>query len=287
MHHILLKISMLLFALPLAADPIGDGVDDLPLFDAHVHYNTDAWEPYPPATVIELMDNAGVTMALVSSTPDEGTIKLYKFAPNRIVPEVRPYHGGWGASNWMRSPDMIEYITERLASYPHAGIGEFHVHSVGSKDEPMLIEIAKLAARENVLVHIHSEHEPVESVYQVEPDLRVIWAHAGMSSPPEVIERMMDIYPTLYADLSYREHEILGADGIEPEWEQLLTKHSDRFMIGSDTWANDQWKNYKGLIVDNRRWLRHFPRELAEKFAFKNAEQLFGVKVSKEQLGTR
>jgi len=278
---------MLLFALPLAADPIGDGVDDLPLFDAHVHYNTDAWEPYPPATVIELMDNAGVTMALVSSTPDEGTIKLYKFAPNRIVPEVRPYHGGWGASNWMRSPDMIEYITERLASYPHAGIGEFHVHSVGSKDEPMLIEIAKLAARENVLVHIHSEHEPVESVYQVEPDLRVIWAHAGMSSPPEVIERMMDIYPTLYADLSYREHEILGADGIEPEWEQLLTKHSDRFMIGSDTWANDQWKNYKGLIVDNRRWLRHFPRELAEKFAFKNAEQLFGVKVSKEQLGTR
>lgn len=287
MRYFLLTMSLIISCFSLAADPIGDGVNGLPLFDAHVHYKKEAWEPYPPATVIELMDNAGVAMALVSSTPDEGTIKLYEFAPGRIIPEVRPYHGEWGSSNWMRYPDMIEYITKRLESYPHVGIGEFHVHSVGSKDEPMLIQIARLAARKNVLVHIHSDHEPVEALYQVEPKLRVIWAHAGMSSPPEVIERMMDTYPTLYADLSYREHEILGADGIEPEWEHLLTKHADRFMIGSDTWVNDQWKNYKGLITDNRRWLRHFPRALAEKFAYKNAEQLFGVKVKKEQLGTR
>ena len=287
MRYFLLAMSLIISSYPLAADPIGDDVNDLPMFDAHMHYKQEAWERYPPTHVIELMDKAGVAMALVSSTPDEGTIKLYKFAPSRIIPEMRPYHGDWGSSNWMRSPDMIDYITKRLETYPHVGIGEFHVHSVGSKDRPLLIEIAKLAARKEVLVHIHSDHESVESLFQAEPGLTVIWAHAGMSSPPEVIERMMDSYPTLYADLSYREHEILGADGIEPEWERVLTKHADKFMVGSDTWVNDQWENYKGLIIDNRRWLRHFPRALAEKFAYKNAEKLFGIKVTKEQLGSR
>lgn len=57
---------------------IGEVFQALPLFDAHIHYKEPAWEPYPPATVVELMDESGVAMALVSSTPDEGTIKLWR-----------------------------------------------------------------------------------------------------------------------------------------------------------------------------------------------------------------
>ena len=79
-------ISAVLAVTPVVADPFGDGVDHLPIFDAHVHYKEPAWGPYPPGTVIELMDKSGVAMALVSSTPDDGTIKLYEYAPNRIVP---------------------------------------------------------------------------------------------------------------------------------------------------------------------------------------------------------
>lgn len=88
--------------------PIGDAVKVLPLFDAHVHYSEEAWAPYPPATVLELMDKSGVAMALVSSTPDDDTIKLWRFAPNRIVPELRPYHGGAGHSNWTRVEGMVD-----------------------------------------------------------------------------------------------------------------------------------------------------------------------------------
>ena len=278
-------IAVMLVAQPLVADPIGDDAKELPIFDAHVHYKEPAWGPYPPGTVIELMNKAGVAMALVSSTPDDGTIMLYEHAPNRIIPEVRPYHGGWGSSNWTRSPDMIDYLRDRLDTYPHVGIGEFHVHSIDKTDDAFLRQVASLAAERKMLIHVHSDENAVQFFYDVEPDLTIIWAHAGMSSPPDMIKGMMDKYQTLYADLSYREHEILGADDIEPAWKKLLTKHSDRFMVGSDTWANEQWANYVGLITDNRRWVEHFPRGLAEKFAYKNAEKLFGIKVSKDLIG--
>ncbi|MEK9671873.1 MAG: hypothetical protein VW268_05135 [Rhodospirillaceae bacterium] len=59
-----------------------------------MHYKEEAWAQFPEKTAIELMDKTGVAMALVSSTPDEGTIRLLAYAPNRVVPEIRPYHGG-------------------------------------------------------------------------------------------------------------------------------------------------------------------------------------------------
>ena len=80
--------------------PIGDAVEKLPIFDAHMHYKEPAWGPYPVEDIIELMDKSTVAMALVSSSPDEGTIMLWEYAPNRIVPELRPYHGNVGSSNW-------------------------------------------------------------------------------------------------------------------------------------------------------------------------------------------
>jgi len=287
-RHIAAMVFAWALAVPVQADPIGDDVDHLPVFDAHMHYKEPAWGPYPPGTVIELMDKAGVAMALVSSTPDEGTIKLFEYAPNRIVPELRPYHGGWGSSNWSRAPDMLDYIRGRLNSYPHVGIGEFHVHSIDPSDDAFLRQVAKLAAERNVLIHVHTdEAETVEFFYAAAPELTIIWAHAGMSASPKVVGKLMDKYDTLYADLSYREHEILGAEDIEPDWKQVLTRHSDRFMVGSDTWANEQWENYVGLINDNRRWISLFPKDLAEKFAYKNAEKLFGIKVDKAQIGTR
>lgn len=269
--------------------PIGDGAKDLPIFDAHVHYKEPAWGPYPPGTVIELMDRSGVAMALVSSTPDEGTIKLYEYAPNRIVPEVRPYHGGYGSSNWTSFDGMFDYIRGRMDKYPHVGIGEFHLHDVAAADEGLLRQIAKLAAERGALLHIHSGAEPVSFMYVIDPGLTIIWAHAGMSEPPSVIGPMMDKHPRLFADLSYREWEILRGEGgtLNPEWKALLEKHADRFMVGTDTWVNEQWAQYGDLVAMNRAWLAQFPKDLAEGFAYKNAEKLFKKKVTRGLIGTR
>jgi hypothetical protein len=270
------------------AKHIGKDVATLPLFDAHIHYKEPAWGPYPPATVLQLMDKSGVAMALVSSTPDEGTIKLWRYAPNRIVPELRPYHGNAGSSNWTKAPGMFDYLMKRLDDYPHEGIGEFHLHNVDPRDEVLLGKIAEQAISRDIYIHVHSGKEPVQLLFSLEPKLKIIWAHAGMSEPAEVVEEMMAAHKTLYADTSFREGDILAShDTIDPAWRRVLERFSDRFMVGSDTWVNGQWARYEEIIAVNRQWLSRFPRPIAEKIAFKNAERLFGRTIKKRLIGQR
>ena len=152
----LIGLITALLTAPLTADEIGEAIKDIPIFDAHVHYKEPAWDAYPVETVIELMDKSGVAMALVSSTPDEGTIRLWQHAPNRIVPELRPYHGSAGSSNWTKSEGMLAYIKKRLEAYPHEGIGEFHIHRLDATDEPLLKSITAMALKRSIPIHIHS-----------------------------------------------------------------------------------------------------------------------------------
>ena len=262
---------------------IGDEVQSLPLFDAHIHYKEPAWQPYPPETVIELMDKSGVHMGLVSSTPDEGTIRLWKHAPDRIVPELRPYHGDAGSSNWTKAPGMSDYLEQRLNEYPHEGIGEFHLHRVDLDDRAFLKKVTDMAYERDIYIHVHSGAAPVELLFSLEPKLKIIWAHAGMTESAEVVDKMMAKHEKLWADTSFRETDILQQDGkIDPEWRSVLETWSDRFMIGSDTWVNSQWESYSEIIAINRRWLSQFSREHAEMFAYKNAERLFKRKLVSE-----
>lgn len=268
--------------------PIGEAIKSVPIFDAHVHYKQPAWGPFPPQTVIEMMDRNGVAMALVSSTPDAGTIRLWKFAPKRIIPELRPYHDSAGSSNWTKAEGMAAYLRERLAKYPHRGIGEFHIHSLDPADEPLLRDVTQMAVERKIPIHIHSGATAVDLLYRLAPSLTVIWAHAGMTEPARVVEAMMEKYATLHADTSYRERDILsGADTIDPDWRSVIVRFQDRFMVGSDTWVNSQWENYDALIALNRAWLSLFPRGIAEKIAFRNAERLFGRKIDRTLLGQR
>ncbi|MDJ0614176.1 MAG: amidohydrolase family protein [Rhizobiaceae bacterium] len=267
--------------------PIGKDVVNLPIFDAHIHYKKEAWGPFPPDEVMRLMDENNVAMGLVSSTPDEGTIKLFEHAPNRIVPELRPYHGAWGSSNWMDAPDMEAYLEQRLADHPHEGIGEFHVRQMETANRPLLEKVAAMAKARDIPIHIHSDDQPVRLLYEIEPSLTIIWAHAGMISPPQMVMEMFETYSTLYADTSYREGDILRSGGIDPEWLKVIRKFPDRLMVGTDTWVNGQWDRYGDLVKFNRVWLSYLPRKTAEMIAYKNAEKLFKRKVSLEQIGKR
>lgn len=269
-------------------DYIGDEIAELPIFDAHMHYNDRAWDPVSPKAVLKVMDQSGVAMALVSSTPDEGTLMLLDFAPNRIVPELRPYHGEVDSTNWTRLPDMFEYLSKRLAIHAYEGIGEFHLHEVTTEDKTLLRQIAAIAIERDLLIHVHSGKAPVDLLYAIEPELRIIWAHAGMVEPAKVVEGMMARYGSLYADTSYRESDIMNEDGtIDADWRRVIERFPDRFMIGSDTWANSQWAEYRDVIEVNRKWLSQFSRSIAESVAYNNAERLFKRKVSSQLFGTR
>lgn len=284
-------LAMAVTTPPALADgdhPIGDAVHELPLFDAHIHYKEPAWEQYPVESIIEMMDRNGVAMGLVSSTPDEGTIMLWEYAPNRIVPELRPYHGNAGSSNWAKAPDMEAYLEERLAAYPHEGIGEFHIHRLDQMDEPLFRKVIEMAKARDIFLHVHSGTEPIRWLYSLDADVKIIWAHAGLGERAGAVFELLNDYPELIADTSLREYAILGSgDNLDPEWRKIIMTFQDRLMIGSDTWVNGQWDDYDAIMASNRAWLAKLPRNVAEKIAYRNAERLFGREISMDLIGKR
>ena len=268
--------------------PIGEAIKDVPIFDAHIHYKSPAWNEYPVSSIIELMDKSGVAMGLVSSSPDEGTIMLLEYAPNRVVPELRPYHAGANSSNWPKVLNMDTYLEERLEKYPHEGIGEFHIHRLDTADEPFFRKVVAMAKARDIVVHVHSGPEPIRWLYGLDKDIKIIWAHAGLGEAASEVYKLMKENPKLLADTSLREFDILGGDGeLDPEWRQIIMEFQDRLMVGSDTWVNSQWARYESIIASNREWLSKLPRKVAEKIAYKNAEKHFNRKISMDQIGTR
>jgi len=262
--------------------------NDLPIFDAHMHYKEPAWDVYSVVQVMDLMDKTGVAMAFVSSSPDDGTIQLWKYAPNRVVPSLRPYHGSAGSSNWTEMDGMAAYLEGRLNDYSHEGIGEFHIRSRAMWNEDLFREIIGMAKARDIYLQVHSNADPIRWLYDLDPDVKIIWAHGGLGESADTIYETMAAFPNLLADTSQREWSILGPDGtLDPVWRRIIFDFQDRLMVGSDTWVNSQWDNYGSIIDSNRRWLGRLPRVVAEKIAYKNAERTFGRDITTKLIGTR
>jgi len=248
---------------------------DLPVFDTHVHYKEPAWSVYPPDVIIEMMERAGVVKALVSSSPDEGTRMLYRQDPERIIPFLRPYHDEVTSSNWHQQEEIIDYFKKRLEMPIYKGLGEFHIHNPIDADSPVIKKTVKLAVERDMYIHVHSNHRAVEQIFAYEPQVKILWAHAGMSDPPAVVADMFERFENLWVDISIREYEIAPNGILAPEWQKLFLEHSDRITIGSDTWVNGQWDNYEEIIAFDRHWLAQLPPEVAKQIAFDNAKRLF------------
>jgi hypothetical protein len=278
---VLLPLLTLLALLLGAGAPLAQGRAPLPIFDTHVHYSRAAWDPFPPDVVEQKLAAAGVPRALVSSSPDDGTLTLVGRDPARFVPELRPYRGEVGSGNWMHDAATPAYLAGRLERGGYKGIGEFHLHSAADARTPVLREVARLAVRHGILLHVHAGAAPVAVLFELEPKVRILWAHAGMSTPPGEVRRMMDAHRNLWAELSFREWEILPGGRLDPAWRALLLAHPDRFMIGTDTYANGRWEGYGELVAGHRRWLALMPPEVAEAIAWRNAARVLGVKMGR------
>jgi hypothetical protein len=253
----------------------------LPLFDGHVHYSVGSPRDYPPEKAIAILDEAGIHRALLSSTPNDGTVQLHKLYPGRFIPELRPYRktrdfDTWAVerASWYRDPETVIFIEEELRRGIYRGIGEFHVDG-DEADTPVIRRIVDIAVARGLWLHAHSDAAAVEQLFAFNPKVRIVWAHAGMSTPPETIDRWLARYPALWADLSYR--DVVAATGeLQPQWKALFLKYPERFIYGSDTWIPPRWGEVVALTERARGWLAQLPRDVAENIAFRNAERVFG-----------
>jgi len=249
----------------------------MPIIDTHVHYSQPAWGVHTPQAVFRAFDDAGVSCALVSSSPDDGTLTLQRTAPERVVPVLRPYREGVTSSNWFSDAATPAYLEERLRRFAYKGIGEFHLFSESSAATPVVRQVVELAVARDIVVHVHSGAGPVRALLALNPRLKVFWAHAGMSEPPETVAEILAQHERVITEVSFRASAIGGESGINPAWRALFMNHTDRIMIGTDTYVTSRWDQYGRLVDEHRRWLNHLPKAAAEAIAWRNAQRLFGA----------
>ena len=269
------RLALVALLLAVAVAPAGaQPAAPLPVFDTHIHYSAPDWVEYPEDRILGILSKAGVRRALVSSTPDEGTIRLYRKDPARIVPILRPYRTREDIGSWWQDPSVLAHIESRLALGVHKGIGEFHLFG-GQTGTSVVRRVIELAVRGNLYLHAHSDEVAIAELFTIEPRVRVIWAHAGMSSGPQAVGALLDRYPTLWVDLAIRNGDVAPGGVIDPAWRALLIRHADRFLAGTDTWVTSRWEALPGSVEEVRTYLAQLPPDVAEKIAYKNAERLF------------
>ncbi|MGE4220917.1 MAG: amidohydrolase family protein [Alphaproteobacteria bacterium] len=245
--------------------------EPMPLVDAHIHYSHDAWDMLPPDKAVAVLRQAGLALAFVSSSSDDGTQLLYARAPDLIVPVLRPYRARGELGTWFRDETVIAHLEERLARNRYAGIGEFHVFGEDA-DLPVMRKVVELAREHGLFLHAHSDADAVERIFAQDPQARVLWAHSGFDRP-ERIRAMLDRYPTLWADLAFRSEHATGGK-VDPAWRALFEAHPDRFMVGTDTYTPERWHYVVEQARFSREWLADLPPDLAARISHLNARAL-------------
>lgn len=269
-----LLLLLLAGAAPVSA--AGHGGGRLPIFDTHLHYSQAAWDLVSAKEARALLEKAFVPRALVSSSPDDGSLTLHREDPQRFVPVLRPYRASVGLSNWFSDEATPGYLQGRLEQRSYQGIGEFHLSSEADARTEVVRRVARLAAERGIMLHVHADAGPVRVLFEHEPEVRILWAHAGMVTAVAEIGRMIGRYKNLWAELSFREWEISRGGTLDETWRRLLTDYTARFMIGTDTYANHRWEEYAALVDGHRRWLALMPSEKARDIAYRNAARMFG-----------
>lgn len=249
----------------------------IPLFDAHMHYNQEPTPFYPLGEVLDVFRRNGVTGILATSRPNKGTHQLMaaKTPGLWVVPFIRPYRTRADIQTWFNDEGIFDLVQDEYKRGYYRGIGEFHIH--GKAAASLLVKkIVNFAVEHDLYLHAHCDEEALLLLFAHNPKARIIWAHTGFSTPLARVRELLQAYPGLWGELSYRSG-ITGSDGVlSSEWRALFADHSDRFLIGSDTWINERWSSYDDIMNGYRKWLAQLPPEQARRVASGNAERLFG-----------
>ena len=245
--------------------------NELPIADAHVHYSHDSVDLTPPERVIEIMREANLKFALVSSSDDNGTQLLSDLAPDLIIPGLRPYRRRGELSSWFTDQGALDYVEQLLKKNVYASIGEFHLYG-DSVELPIPRRIVELADQYNLVLHAHSDADAVERLLAQSDTVKVIWAHAGFDSPSD-ISAMLSKHDRLWADLAFRS-EVGQGGTLSKEWRTLFETHPDRMMLGSDTYTPERMYFIPDHAASSRVWLATLAPEVAENVAWKNAFDL-------------
>ena len=267
-----------------------------PLFDAHLHYNDEAWSgqtgPHPISDVLARIQRNGVRAVLANSRPNDGTRALAEAgaattqAGVTVVPFVRLYRDRGDYDNWFRDDTIYQMVQTELArgtpAGPYQGLGEFHLYDSANANGTVARQLMALADSRGLAVLAHVDDVAIDLLMANTPSkgqqTRLIWAHTGIGGTPVArVDALLARYPLLMGELSYRPGLTCEGGMLCPEWRALLLKYPNRFVIGSDTWVNQRWQYYDELMQGYRTWLGALPPEVARAIGWDNAADWFGL----------
>jgi Amidohydrolase len=261
--------------------PVAGGAQQtLKIFDAHLHYNQEPNPYYPLERVLDVFRRNNVAGILANSRPNKGTHQLVDAkAPGLwVVPFIRPYRTRDDVQNWSTDPAIYDLIEAEYKRGYFRGIGEFHIYGDAAQ-RPLVKQVVDFAAGRNLYLLAHCDEQALLILLAHNRNAKVIWAHTGFSTRAERVGELLEKYPALMGELSYRGGITETNGRLASEWRELFARHSNRFLLGSDTWINERWFGYDTIMQTYRGWLPQIPEEQAKRIAHGNAERLFGGKV--------
>ncbi len=225
-----------------------------PIFDAHLHYNDEAFDRYPVADVFARMQRAGVRAIVANSRPNAGTQSLASAtglasrAGVTVVPFVRLYRNRADYNGWFADPSIEAMVNDELArgtaAGAYRGLGEFHLYDSANADGPVAKRLMLLARERKLVVLAHVDDVAVDKLMAHAPGATLIWAHTGIGGVPVArVRQLLTTHPTLLGELSYRPG-LTDSNGLSAAWKALFLEHPRRFLVGSDTWVNARWDDY-------------------------------------------
>jgi hypothetical protein len=266
-----------------------------PLFDAHLHYNDEAWNgqtgPHPVSDVLARIKKSGVKAIIANSRPNDGSKALVNAtrgsADLTVVPFIRLYRNRADYDSWFKDETIYDMVvaehargaTVASSRVEFRGIGEFHLYDSANANGPVAKKLMQFAAKNKLAVLAHVDDTAIDLLMAHAPDARLIWAHTGIGgASAERVDALFKKYPLLMGELSYRPGLTCDGGKLCAEWRTLLLKYPGRLMIGSDTWVNQRWQYYEELMKGYRVWLGDLPPDVARKIGWSNGADLFGVK---------
>lgn len=244
-----------------------------PIFDAQVHYNRNSWRWVSEQAVLNTADELNVPWLLVGSTPNEGTWRLYQEDPDRVIPMLVPGFTREDRDTWFNDPKIGRYIDEEIHNRPYRGIGEFFLFD-GQVNTPVVRRMVALATERRLVLHARSDPNALRQLFEMGPSVRILWAHAGMFTRPDVIDSLLYRYQNLWVEISHR-GDVAPRGKLDPAWRKLMLKYPDRFLLGSGTYSSQYWYRFREYLGGYRGWLKDLPPDVAENISFRNGLRLF------------
>ena len=270
--RILVFVSLPLALLLIA---LWEPTHEPPIFDAQVHYNQDSWAKVSPEAILNTAREVNIPWLLVGSTPNEGTWKLQNTENPHVIPMLVPYRTREDSETWFEDKNIQKYIEEEIARGIYFGIGEFHLFN-GQVDTPVVHRMVELATTNHLVLHARSDPIAIEQLFALDTRLKILWAHAGMFTPPETVGKLLDQYPNLWVEISHR-GDVAPKGTLDPKWRELMLRHSTRFLLGSGTYRNEYWYQFRYMHARYRDWLKKLPPDPMERIAYRNGLALFGL----------